>query len=44
MYRMIKAVSNDGTDKLNDIAAIHSLEGSFYWMPLVDSVIGFVFK
>ena len=34
MYRMIKAVSNDGVDKLNDIAAIHSLEGSFYWMPL----------
>lgn len=44
MYKMIKATSNDGTDKLDDIAAIHSLVGSFYWMPLVDSVIGFVYN
>ena len=44
MYKMIKAISNDGTDKLNDIASIHSLEGDFYWMPLVDSVIGFVYN
>ena len=30
MYRIIKAVSNDGEDKLDRIASIHSLEGEFY--------------
>lgn len=44
MYRMIKAIKNDGTDRLNDIASHHSLEGDFYWMPVVGSVIGFVYN
>ena len=33
MYRMIKANSNTGTDKLADIAAVHSLEGDLHWIP-----------
>ena len=41
MYRLIKYEGKDGTDKLKNIAAIHSLDGSFYWTVGVGSVIGF---
>lgn len=44
MYRMIKAVGYDGTDKLNDISAQHSLIGTFYWGLTVGSPIGFVYN
>lgn len=43
MYRMIKAVSNTGRDKLPEIAAIHSLEGDLYWMPHTGCPFYFVY-
>ncbi len=33
MYKMIKATTHEGKDKLPDIAAIHSLEGKLHWIP-----------
>ena len=44
MYRMIKAVGHDGIDKLSDIAAEHSLIGTFYWGLTTGSPIGFVYS
>lgn len=45
MYRLIKYVGKeDGTDKLPDVAAIHSLEGVFYWPPMVGGSIGFKYN
>lgn len=35
MYRMIKAESNDGIDKLDEIKKNHSLEGFFWMQPFV---------
>ena len=35
MYRIIKAESKDGTDKLDEIRAVHSLEGLFWGTPVV---------
>lgn len=35
MYRIIKAQSKDGTDKLESIKVTHSLEGYFWSMPFV---------
>ena len=35
MYRMIKAESKEGTNKLDEIKLIHSLEGWFWNMPYI---------
>ena len=43
MYKMIKAVSHDGIDKLIGIAAIHSLYGYFYEDPVIGRHICFVY-
>lgn len=44
MYKMIKAVTLDGMDKLEGIAAIHSLYGYFYTEPSIGRYICFVYK
>lgn len=44
MYRIIKAMGHDGVDKLPQIAAIHSLEGKFMWIPQVNGVFGFLYN
>lgn len=43
MYRMIKAVGNDGIDKLSDIKLRHSLEGDFYYQPMVNMPLLFIY-
>ena len=43
MYKMIKAASYNGTNKLDAIAAIHSLYGYFYTEPVVGKYICFVY-
>lgn len=41
MYRIIKAVGHDGTNKLETIAAIHSLEGMLVEKPYIGGNIWF---
>jgi hypothetical protein len=43
MYKMIKAVTHDGIDKLIGIAVVHSLYGWFYTEPAVGRYICFVY-
>ena len=43
MYKMIKAVTLDGIDKLEGIASIHSLNGYFYTEPIIGRYICFVY-
>lgn len=43
MYKMIKATTLDGVDKLEGIAAIHSLNGYFLTEPLIGRYICFVY-
>ena len=44
MYKMIKAATLDGVDKLEGIAAIHSLYGYFLSEPLIGRYICFVYN
>ena len=44
MYKIIKATGHDGTDKLPQIAEVHSLEGKFLWIPQVDGSFGFLYN
>ena len=44
MYKMIKALSHRGEDKLDSIAAIHSLEGYFGEKPIVGGHIYYVYN
>lgn len=44
MYKMIKAISNTGTDKLPEIAAMHSLEGDLDWIPYTNYPFFFVYN
>ena len=44
MYRLISYEGKDGTNKLNRVSDIHSLEGEFYWMPLIGGSIGFKYN
>ena len=44
MCRMIKYEGKNGENKLENIAATHSLEGYFYWPPVVGSAIGFAYN
>ena len=44
MYRMIKYEGKNGKNKLENIAAIHSLEGDFYWTPEVGGAIGYAYN
>ena len=43
MYKLIKYIGKDGTNKLDTIDAIHSLEGIFYWPPTIGRPIGFAY-
>lgn len=43
MYKMIKAVTHDGIDRLEGIAKIHSLRGYFYTKPTIGRYICFVY-
>lgn len=43
MYKMIKAIGHDDTNKLDTIAAIHSLYGYFYTEPAIGRYICFVY-
>ena len=44
MYRLIKYEGKDGTNKLEDVAAIHPMEGSFYWPLMVGNSIAFAYN
>lgn len=44
MYRIIKAEDKKGNDKLNNIASIHSLEGTFFAFPEIGSCIYFAYN
>lgn len=44
MYRIIKARGYDGTNKLDIIAATHSLEGEFYIEPRMGEHICFIYN
>lgn len=43
MYKMIKAVSNNGEDKLSEIASRHSLEGDLDWIPYTNYPFFFIY-
>jgi hypothetical protein len=44
MYRLIKYEGKSGENKLDSIAAIHSLDGYFHWSPMVGGSIVFVYN
>ena len=44
MYRLIKYEGKDGFNKLEDVAASHPLEGSFYWPLMVGDSIAFAYN
>ena len=44
MYRLVKYVGKDGTDKLARVAEMHSLEGSFYQTPYIGTSIYFIYN
>ena len=44
MYRLVKAISHDGTDKLEEIATKHSLEGDLYWIPYTNYPLFFTYN
>lgn len=44
MYRLVKYEGKSGANKLDAVAAIHSLDGHFYWPPMTGGSIGFVYN
>ena len=44
MYRLIRYTGKDGTDKLCEVAALHPLEGDFYWPLMVGNSIAFAYN
>lgn len=44
MYKMIKAVGHDGIDKLTNIKERHSLEGDFYYQPMINAPLLFIYN
>lgn len=44
MYRIIKAITKDGIDRIERIKEEHSLDGTFYATPYVGGCIYFVYN
>lgn len=44
MYRLVKYIGKDGTDKLKKLADIHSLDGELRWAPHLKVPFYFIYN